>query len=199
MTTPLTLSLLADALAQHEAIELRDEAQGRAAVAAIFHQERDSLRLLFIQRATRAGDPWSGHIAFPGGMAEPGEDDVGATAIRETMEEIGIDLSGARRVGRLDDLRGRPIPIIVSALVFALDDEPTFTNGHEVEDVFWVDVETLLDPGRRMNIVRLRDGVERPVPAIRLPERAAHAERPPLWGLTYMLVANLAGIAGRPL
>jgi hypothetical protein len=47
--------------------------------------------------------------------------------------------------------------------------------------------------------VRLRDGVERPVPAIRLPASASRAERPPLWGLTWMLVANLAAIAGRPL
>ena len=43
-------------------------------------------------RATRDGDPWSGHIAFPGGMAEPGEFDVSATAIRETHEQEGREV-----------------------------------------------------------------------------------------------------------
>jgi len=61
--------------------------------------------ILFIERATRKTDRWSGHVALPGGKQELHEDDQ-ETAARETLEEIGLDLSDPshfRCVGQLDD------------------------------------------------------------------------------------------------
>ena len=49
------------------------------------------ISVLFIKRAIKSNDTWSGHIAFPGGHLNKGEDDY-ACAVRETMEEIGLDL-----------------------------------------------------------------------------------------------------------
>ena len=49
--------------------------------------------ILFIKRASRAGDRWTGHVAFPGGGREPADADDAAASIRETQEETGIDLS----------------------------------------------------------------------------------------------------------
>lgn len=48
---------------------------------------------LFIKRASRRGDRWTGHIALPGGRRDPEDVDDGAAAVRETMEEVGIDLT----------------------------------------------------------------------------------------------------------
>lgn len=48
--------------------------------------------VLFIKRATREGDRWSGHVALPGGGRDPSDVDDRAVAIRETMEEVGLDL-----------------------------------------------------------------------------------------------------------
>lgn len=199
-----TLTELRAALARHAPVLIDPGARGRAAVAAILHEERGRLRLLFIERATREGDPWSGHIAFPGGMAEPGEGDVAATVCRETREEIGLHLDHAECIGRLDDLMGRPVPIVVSALVYHLDhDEPVFARGDEVTDVFWVRVDELLDPTRRTSLTRVRDGAERELPAIRLPSREngdpRGPERPVLWGLTWQLTASLLALTGRDL
>ena len=70
-----------------------------AAVAIALRDGDDGLEALFIHRAVRVGDTWSGQIAFPGGRREPGDADLLATAIRETLEEIGVDLSGAERLG----------------------------------------------------------------------------------------------------
>jgi len=64
-----------------------------------------NLQILYIQRAKQANDPWSGHIAFPGGRQEGNEKDI-ETAIRETKEEVGLDLGNWRHficIGRLSD------------------------------------------------------------------------------------------------
>src|ERR1043166_740677 len=98
-----------------------------AAVAVILRDGDDVIEALFIHRAVRAGDVWSGQIAFPGGRREPIDTDLLTTAIRETREEVGIDLSGAERLGVLDDLHPRtPVlpPVVVRPFVFALTVRP---------------------------------------------------------------------------
>lgn len=67
------------------------------------NNDNDTLEVLLIKRATRRGDPWSGDVAFPGGHVETGETDVEA-AVRETMEEIGLDLSDEAKFEYLTDL-----------------------------------------------------------------------------------------------
>eukprot|EP01125_Pyxidicula_operculata_P005869 TRINITY_DN2051_c0_g1_i4.p2 TRINITY_DN2051_c0_g1~~TRINITY_DN2051_c0_g1_i4.p2 ORF type:complete len:133 (+),score=29.93 TRINITY_DN2051_c0_g1_i4:17-415(+) len=64
------------------------------------------VEMLFIKRADRKGDIWSGHVAFPGGKREEDETDI-QCGIRETFEEIGVDLSDKSTfeyLGRLSSL-----------------------------------------------------------------------------------------------
>src|SRR5688572_15001632 len=77
-----------------------------AAVAAILREVpgMSAAELFFIRRAEHPQDPWSGHIAFPGGRRDPGDPNLLATAMRETLEEVGIDLSRAKLLGRLPDV-----------------------------------------------------------------------------------------------
>src|ERR1035437_4504345 len=92
----------------------------RASVAMILHQGAQDLEILFIQRASHDLDPWSGHIAFPGGKLEEGELECQA-ACRETLEEIGIDLEYGRYLGRLSDIIGANLPVRVSCCLFGVD------------------------------------------------------------------------------
>ena len=65
-------------------------------LGAFFAQDwvrRGDPELLFIRRASRVGDRWTGHVAFPGGKMESVDQDDRATSMRETLEEIGLDLS----------------------------------------------------------------------------------------------------------
>ena len=117
----------------------------RAAVAAILRPEGE---LLFIRRSERHGDPWSGHMAFPGGRMDPVDPSVRATAERETREEVGLDLSqGGRLIGRLTDLhspvRSGPAAMVISPFVYRLDRSPALSPNHEVADVHWLSFERL--------------------------------------------------------
>ena len=76
-----------------------------AAIAVTLRMGEREPELLLIKRSEHEGDPWSGHVACPGGRREPGDADLAATAMRETLEETGIDLARVGRVlGTLDDL-----------------------------------------------------------------------------------------------
>src|ERR1700737_5144593 len=77
--------------------------------------------LLMIKRADAEGDPWSGHIACPGGRMEPGDHDLAVTAVRATREETGVDIArDGRLLGHLDDLSPRSptlAPIVIRPYV----------------------------------------------------------------------------------
>src|SRR5258705_7099093 len=135
-----------------------------AAVAVMLHDGDEGIEALFIHRAVRAGDTWSGQIAFPGGRREPADFDLRATAIRETMEEIGVDLSNAEPLGVLDDLYPRtPVlpPVLVRPFVFALTARPTIGVSPEVQDAFWVSFRALQAPGVLGEIVVDHPGIPR--------------------------------------
>jgi 8-oxo-dGTP pyrophosphatase MutT (NUDIX family) len=119
-----------------------DDGKRRAAVAALIHDDR----VLLMKRTERTGDPWSGHISLPGGRHEPTDPDLLATAIRETHEELAIDLRGARVLGSLDALHPRtsgPSGIEVTPFVFASSEavEPQPQPSSEAEAAFWLPLE----------------------------------------------------------
>ena len=87
----------------------------RAAVAAVLRPGSNGPEVLLIRRAEHPNDPWSGHMAFPGGREDPCDADLFGTAVRETLEEVALDLTtNAALLGTLDDLpavaRGKRTP-----------------------------------------------------------------------------------------
>jgi 8-oxo-dGTP pyrophosphatase MutT (NUDIX family) len=122
--------------------EVLPEGARRAAVALVLAPGASAVELLLIRRALRRDDPWSGHMALPGGRAAPGEVDLAATARRETAEETGVELPESALQGGLDDLaptkRHRP-PLVVRPFVFALPARPTVVlNAKEVAYHRWI-------------------------------------------------------------
>ena len=123
----------------------------RAAVALILRMDDASaMELLLIKRAAWEGDPWSGHVALPGGRQEAGET-LEQTAVRETREETGLDLvlNGAM-LGQLDDVQPRATLVprfVITPFVAVTSGAGRVTGSDEVAEAFWIPVEVLRAPG----------------------------------------------------
>jgi 8-oxo-dGTP pyrophosphatase MutT (NUDIX family) len=171
-----------------------DERVRYAAVAVTFRLDASGRpELLFIKRAEYADDPWSGHVAFPGGRAEPGDPSLAHTAARETLEETALDLTrDGRLVGELDEITPRTPrlpPIVIRPYVFAAAPAAPLVLSHEVAHAFWVPVDALRAPGASVtSVVRARD-VELSVPSF------LHGEYV-IWGLTERILRQLLRLLG---
>lgn len=177
-------------LKRNNLLDPNSTANIRAAVAMILHQGIDGMEVLFIQRAAHIRDPWSGHIAFPGGKLEDGELEYSA-ACRETLEETGIDLKKERYLGRLSDIVGTNLPVRVSCCLFMVDrSQSKHILNEEVNDLFWVSLSDLKDAGRHQQSSVNFGERQFEVPAIKLPVD----NKPVLWGITYRLVMQFLSI-----
>jgi 8-oxo-dGTP pyrophosphatase MutT (NUDIX family) len=163
----------------------------RAAVALLLRPAAADLEVLLIRRAERAGDPWSGHMAFPGGRADPRDADTITTAARETLEEVGIDVvHGGEWLGALEELHpraGAP-PISVYPHVFAVPAGTGARPNHEVGQAFWVPLGEIADPrAAAEHLHTAPNGVRARFPAYVV---RGHV----VWGLTYRMLSEFLAL-----
>jgi len=193
----LRLDTIAHSLEGYVPSLVADPARARAAVAMILRERDARTEVLFIERAAREGDPWSGHMAFPGGRVEPIDAGTRQAAERETLEEVGVSLAKAAYLGRLDDLEGRPRRddgMVISAHVYhATLPEPLVPN-YEVQDAFWFPLAGLLDRERHVTYPHATYGGKQ-LPGILVGEPDRHI----VWGLTYRFLDVFLSVIGRPL
>jgi 8-oxo-dGTP pyrophosphatase MutT (NUDIX family) len=176
--------------------ELPSAPAAAAAVALILREGAEGLDLLFVQRAEHPEDPWSGHMAFPGGRAEPGDRDPSATAVRETLEEIGLDLAATGDpLGALDEIqtlrRGQPIELAIRPFVFRLRVPVELEFSEEIVSAHWIPLATLFAPASRAVVEMTFGGAHWEVPCLRVDGRV-------IWGLTYRMFAGFALRLGIP-
>jgi 8-oxo-dGTP pyrophosphatase MutT (NUDIX family) len=159
-----------------------------AAVALLVRHGGGGPELLLIRRAEREGDPWSGHMALPGGRSAPDDRDAEATAARETREEVGIDVERfGRRLGPLDVLTpmsDRAPRITVSPFVFAVPPDAEPVPNHEVAQAIWVPLAELAEPGAATEYLHeMGDGTFMSFPAY-------GARGNVVWGLTHRILTG---------
>jgi 8-oxo-dGTP pyrophosphatase MutT (NUDIX family) len=154
-----------------------------AAIALILLDLEGSSEFLLIERATREGDPWSGHMALPGGHRDATDADLASTAERETLEEVGLDLHArGERLGRLSDYQ--PIhggPVAVRPFVYLLPARPTLSLSAEVRQALWVPMAPLLGGAQQATYTLARGGQSLRFPAWDIDGHL-------VWGLTYRVL-----------
>ncbi len=161
----------------------------QAAVAIVLHETQDRTEVLFIKRATVAGDPWSGHMAFPGGHVDDEDAALVEAAIRETKEEIGMNLRDSHLLGPLSHQRvgprSRTVDMLVAPYVFAVDSVPKLELNHEVDEVVWGSFSDMFHG--KNHAVELRPDTQ--------PHAAFNgyrlAQQHFVWGLTYRTLQTL--------
>ena len=191
------IARLLRSLAEHPPMVVEaEETVRRAAILLALRARADGEpELLMIKRAEAEGDPWSGHIACPGGRMEPEDRDLAVTAVRETWEETGVDVArDGRLLGHLDDLYPRTPtlpPIVIRPYVALVRADVSIVPSHEVAAAFWV---PLVRPGRARRVDdRHRDRARRRARV----QVFQHGEYT-VWGLTERALRQLLTFMGEP-
>jgi 8-oxo-dGTP pyrophosphatase MutT (NUDIX family) len=193
----ITIPKIRTCLSAHEASQLSIDEGRQAAVAMVLRDAGPGVEMLFIERARRREDPWSGQMALPGGMVEPEDSDPQAAAERETAEEVGLSVGHRHCLGWLGDMQGRyagrPIPMVISCFVYQTTESDVVRTNEEVEDTLWVPLDVLLDASRRVD-------VQHP----RIPNQSfqgiqvSDIEHQVVWGLTHRFLGRFFDILGLP-
>jgi 8-oxo-dGTP pyrophosphatase MutT (NUDIX family) len=180
----ITLATVRRALRGHRSKTVDAPDARPAAVALVLVPVPEGgIEILLIRRAERADDPWSGQIAFPGGRQEASDPDLTTTAIRETREETGVDLTAAEQLGALDDLYPRTPtlpPVVVRPFVFALTARPSLVPSDEVQRAFWVPLAHFTEPGVQREVTLTLRGARRTFPAYLVGDGGSEV----IWGMT---------------
>lgn len=151
-----------------------------AAVVVLLRAANQGFQVLLVKRAEKAGDPWSGQTALPGGKGSSEDQNLKETVIRETLEETGINLLvGCRFLGAMEPVRSTQKPEMkILPFVVLQEKEQTIDLNEELTEYFWAPlVEFAKNKGT------FKFGVdEHPAYIIR-----NHV----VWGLTYRILDKL--------
>ena len=193
----LTLGRIRSGLRDYRPVRLSStENCAWASVALVLHpnpEVRDEIELLFIRRARKEGDPWSGHMAFPGGRNEISDTDLLHTAQRETFEEVGIDLSvHGELLASLDDVvspvRTDGSSLAIRPYVFLCMDKLSLKPNHEVARCYWFSLKDLMDPSLRETFpYRWKDQDVR-LPVIRIDDAD-------IWGISLRMLESFLRVS----
>ena len=198
----VTIEALRASVERHDA-QLEPRSRGvswEAAVAVILCDSPGEAgpELLFMERASRNDDPWSGQMAFPGGRRDAGDRDLEVTAARETLEEVGVPLPAA--IGRLDELTnnrqaqrvGGVGRIVVAPYVYHLRERPLVRPNYEVASAMWIPLEWILHADSAATYELEHGDYKATFPALVY-------ERYKVWGLTYRILEGLVELVGHQL
>lgn len=189
----LSLDRLEDRLGAREPRTFsRVTAPRRAAVSVLMRYRENQPEVLLMRRAECADDRWSGQVSFPGGREEDYDPTLLDTALRETREEVGLDLTvHARHLGQLDAVRavarGKVLPMSITPFVFEhhTDAEPRL--NYEVAEVFWLPLRVAAAGELDARYPYRKGPLRFDLPCWRYQERV-------IWGLTFDMLGNLLAV-----
>ena len=154
----------------------------RAAVTVLFTVRDNAPTVLLIRRAAHRGNHRT-EWAFPGGVVEPTDESLMATALRETHEEIGVPST-------LIDCWG-PLPKVITGTGYEVwpfagqlcDNARLTPEREEVDDYAYIPVHRLADASARRQITLIRNNLTRQWDAIEHDGRI-------IWGATARIIHN---------
>ena len=155
----------------------------QAAVVALLKEVDQEFQVLFVNRAEKSTDPWSGQTALPGGKRNCEDQDMKETVVREIMEETGINLlDGCRFLGVLEPLRSTQKPEMqILPFVVLQEKKQIIKLNEELTGYFWTPLKELVK-----HEGTIKYNFEE-YPAYILEKRI-------VWGLTYRIMQKLLSL-----
>ena len=183
----MAAEILPEMLRRLESVEPDVKSKKLAAVSVIIFGREP--KTLLIKRAERLNDPWSGQVAFPGGKMVDGDQSAKQTAVRETREEVGVDLArDATFSGYHRRFRTHTGEMDVIPTVFLLKREVEVVPNEEVAGFRWVGLGEFLRPRSASTYQLGTHGASRDMPAYLVGDYM-------VWGLTHRIISSLLGRA----
>jgi 8-oxo-dGTP pyrophosphatase MutT (NUDIX family) len=160
----------------------RPDENANAAVAILVRPVEDDLEVFIVKRAEVDGDPWSGDMAFPGGKKAAQDRGVVDTAVREVMEETGIDLKPLNPLGYMEPLNSWVRQAFsVQPIVYLFEGNPPIRLNYELTKYMWTPIDDL----RKLKSRAVVKGFDSPV--YRIGDDV-------VWGLTCRMLDRLIEI-----
>lgn len=165
------------------------KAKPAAAVMILLREGSRGLEVLLGERTKREGDPWSGQIGLPGGRHHAEDGTLLGTALRETREEVGVDLEGrAEILGHMAPRAPGNKPQMLVVPFVALAMEPIEASpGPEMTSTFWCVLSDLPPTQGKTTVVTILG--ELTVPSFTCDGRL-------IWGFTYRILEELLVFVG---
>jgi 8-oxo-dGTP pyrophosphatase MutT (NUDIX family) len=155
----------------------------RAAAVLVPVVDRPQPTVLLTQRSAHLPQH-PGQISFPGGKIEPTDETPLAAALRETEEEVGLDARFIDPIGYLDLYMTTQGYRIVPTLARIAPDYQLVLNPSEVDEIFEVPLDFLMEPGNHQKRSRDWEGITRYYFEIPFEQRR-------IWGVTAGILRNL--------
>ncbi|MBF8302566.1 MAG: Nudix hydrolase protein [Candidatus Dadabacteria bacterium] len=171
----------------------RDYSFISAAVMVILREEQNGYSMLFIERPKSQGDPFSGHMAFPGGKIKVEDKSKLETGVRETIEETGIDLNRIGRIlGELDDvspINPKANHYVVTPYIAYLTEGAEIKPNEEVASAMWIPLFHFRNEKSFERRVVEKHGMK-------LEEFVYHYQNHVIWGMTARILHQFLSLAG---
>jgi len=156
---PLSLARIREGLLRYSPRDLVESSgMANAAVALILREDgAGESEVLMIRRAEHPQDPWAGHMGFPGGRVDPGDESPRRAVVRETEEELGLRLDTvAQPIGRLSEVHARcrfePIPLTIFPFLFELTTPAPLHLNEEAVEAVWIPLSFFLQRENRIEM-----------------------------------------------
>ena len=145
----------------------------------------ESPELIYTQRSSHLSTH-SGEVSFPGGKADEKDLSLFGTALRESNEEINLNSKDVTELGKLNYLISRH-KIEVNPFVASVDQVQALKPNEEIQEIFTVPIDFLLDPKNiKREIIKRHGGVWQ-VPTWTIKDQK-------IWGLTAMITVNFLNV-----
>ena len=145
----------------------------------------ESPELIYTQRSSHLSTH-SGEVSFPGGKADEIDLNLFGTALRESNEEISLNSKDVTELGKLNYLISRH-KIEVNPFIATVDRPQVLTPNEEIQEIFTVPLDFLLDPANIQREVIERQGGVWQVPSWNIKNQK-------IWGLTAMITVNFLNV-----